>query len=237
MIQHHITILNLRLSKCLRHRQLDRGISAGCVLNKMLKRRRGSNPRRERLKVPEIAESAQDRRSRIGHNLSIRVSALLLDLTLSNPRRDQESRDATTETVKGERILLTGRRDLGVRQVIRAGGQRGRDVVVETACLIEGEDQECLFPLWAGAECVVDILDEGFTFGNETGWVHGVCAHATAGGVNEGEFRERASCRISVEGIQGDCFVGVAACEGPVEEVGINQIRTGVVILPGVVGF
>ena len=110
-------------------------------------------------------------------------------------------------------------------------------MVVETTGLIEGQDEEGLVPLGAGAECVVDVLDKGLSIGDQASWVHGACALSAAGRVDEGEFGQGACCGIGVEVRQWLGLVGVVAGESPVKEESVDHVGACVVVLPGVVGF
>lgn len=193
------------------------------MANKVFKRSRSFNTRSEWLKVPKIAQGAQNRRSRIRNGLSIRILTLLLNHSLTNPRRDQNSRDATTETVEGESVFLAVGRSLGVCEVIGSNSERGRDVIVETTRLVEGEDEEGLVPLGRGTEGIVDVLDEDFAVGDQARWVHRVGANAAAGWVDETEFGEGAIGGIGVEGCHGLGEAFVAAGDGPVEEPGVDH--------------
>ena len=110
----------------------------------MVKRRGVLHARSERLKVPQVAEGAQDRRSRVGRSVAAASLALLLDETFADPRRDEEGGDAAAEAVELEGVLGAVGGFLGVGLVVGADGQRGRDVVVEAACFVEGDDEDCL---------------------------------------------------------------------------------------------
>ena len=203
----------------------------------MFERRRLLHARGKGIKVPEVAQSAQDRHRRVGDGLAVRVRAFLLDLPLADPRRDQQGRDPPAKTIELERVLAAVRRILSVGQVIRSDGQRRRDVVVETTSLIEGENEESLIPLRAGPECIVHILDEGLTLRDQPGRVHGVGALAAAGRVDEAELRQLAGSRIGVEVVHGLRQTLVAASEGPIKEVGVDHAGVRVVVLPRVAGL
>lgn len=154
------------LLKSLRLRQSLRGIITLRRANQMIKRSRATNTGRKRIEIPKITQSPENRRSRIRHSLAIRVSSLLLNKALSNPRRDKDSRNTSTESVELELVLRAVWRGLGVGEVIWARGQRRRDVVVETTSLVEGQDEEGFVPLGAGAEGIIDVFDELFTVGD-----------------------------------------------------------------------
>lgn len=195
--------------------------------------------RGERLKVPEVAEGAQNRRRRVRDRLAVVVGALLLNSALADPGGDKEGGDTATETVEGEGIVLAVGGLEGESEVIGAGGQRGRHVVVETAALIEGEDEEGVVPLRACAEGVVNGLDEVLAVGDEAGGVHGGGAHAAAGRVEVSELGKVALSGVVVEVRQGHDLVVVAGLVGPVEEAGIRASTTvGVdIVHPGVAGL
>ena len=74
-------------------------------------------------------------------------------LTLLDPGGDGDGRDADAQLVKGETVR-------GHFAVARDAVVRGHDVVVETAVLIVGDDEQRLFPLGAGAQSLVHLLDQ-----------------------------------------------------------------------------
>lgn len=171
-----------------RVRQFSRGIFALGGLNKMLERRSPLDTRGKRLEVPEVAQSAEDGGRAVGHGAASSVGALLLDNALANPRRNKKSRNAATQTVELEGVVASGGHLLGVSKLVGARGERRRNMVMEATGLVEGQDKKSFVPLRAGAERLVDVLDERFAVGDETGGVHGVGADVTAGRVDEGEF-------------------------------------------------
>lgn len=180
----------------------------------------------ERLKVPEVAKGAQNRRRRVRDRLAVGVGALLLNNALADPRRDKEGRDTAAETVKWEGIVIAIGGLEGESKVVGAGGQRGRDVVVETTALVEGEEEEGVVPLRACVEGVVNGLDEGLPIRDEAGGVHGGGADAAAGRVEVGELGEVALGGVVVEVRQGHDLVVVAGLVGPVEEAGVRASAT-----------
>lgn len=200
----------------------------------MLKGGSPLNPRGERSKIPQIAQSPQNGRSAVGNGVAVGVHALLLDNALADPRRDQQSGHATTQTVEFERVVATCRHLLGVGEVVRARGEWRGNVVVETAGLIEGQDEQGLVPLRARAEGLVDVLNEGFAVGDKTSGVHGVGPDVAAGRINEGELGELAGIGGLEELLQGLGLVGVAAGERPVEEIGVDHLGRRVVVHPRV---
>lgn len=105
---------------------------------------------------------------------------------------------------------------------------------MESTCLIVGEDEEGLVPLWTGAESLVDIFDEGFAVRDQTRRVHRVRADVAAGWVDKGEFGELAFVGGSEELLERLGFVGVATLEGPVEEVRVDHACGRVVVHPAV---
>ena len=163
-----------------------------------------------------------------------RVGTLRLDNALLNPGRNKQGRNTAAETVEFEGVVSSRWNFLGVSEVIRSRCQWWRNVVVETTCLIVGQDEEGLVPLGTGAEGIVDVFDEGFAVGDETRRVHGVSADVAAGWVDEGEFGELACVSSFKELLQRLGLVGVAALEGPVEEVSVDHAGRGVVVHPSV---
>lgn len=220
-------------------RKLLKGILSTRALDQMLKGSRMLDTRGERLKVPQVAEGAQNRRRRVRDRLPVVVGALLLNSTLADPGGDKEGGDTATETVEGEGVVLAVGGLESESEVVGAGGQRRRDVVVETTALVEGKDEESVVPLWACAEGVVDGLDEVLTVGDKAGGVHGGGSDAAAGRVEVGEFGEVALGSVVVEVRQGHDLVVVTGLVGPVEEAGVGASATvGVdVVHPGVAGL
>lgn len=176
------------------------------------------------LKVPEVAQSPQNRCSREGHSLAVSILTLLLDLCLGNPGGDQQGRDATTQTVKGEGVVFATGGAESKGQVIRPGSERSGDVVVEATALVEGQDEEGLLPLGTGAQSIVDLLDESLAIGDQAGRMHGGGANSAARGIEVRQFGKGTSRSVSVELGQGLDLVLVVGSIGPVE---VACIRAG----------
>lgn len=73
-----------------------------------------------------------------------------------DPGRHEQRRDADAEAVEGE---VVGRRADDAVGAGHAGDGRGH-VVEEAAVLVVGDDEQRLVPLRAGAQRLVDVLDE-----------------------------------------------------------------------------
>lgn len=219
--------------------ELDRSVLAGSVLDQVIEGGSILNTGVERLKVPEISESAEQGRGRVRHSLALVVGTLLLNVALADPRRDQESGDTATQTVELESVLLTIGSLLGVGQVIGTSSQRRGNMVMEATALVKGQDEESLLPLGAGTERLIDLLDEGLAVGDQTAVVHGGGANAAAGGVQVGELGQRAAGSIGIELVHGDNLVLVAGGLGPGKPVGLGaSTASGVpVVEPSVVGL
>uniref|UniRef100_J3N9D1 Uncharacterized protein n=1 Tax=Oryza brachyantha TaxID=4533 RepID=J3N9D1_ORYBR len=84
-----------------------------------------------------------------------------------NPRRDEERGHADAEGVEAEQ------HGGGADDAVRGGdaGDRGGHVVEEAAVLIVGDDEQRLVPLRAGAERLVDLLDEALALRDVVGRV------------------------------------------------------------------
>lgn len=211
-------------------------IVTGPPLNQVIKRRSMFNTGGEGLEVPEVAQRAQNGGGRVRDELAVSIKALLLNISLADPGRDQEGRDTTTKTVEREGVALAIGSGSSVGQVVRSGSQWWRDVVVETTSLIESDDEEGVLPLRRGTERFVDILQKKFTGGDQAAGVHGVGANTAARGVDIGELGQLTGSSIGVEVGKGLNVVVVAAVIGPVEEGGVRAGATKrvVVVLPGV---
>jgi hypothetical protein len=222
-----------------RSRKLLGGVFARRALDQVVERSSILNARSEGLKVPEVPQSAEQGRGRIGHSLALVVGTLLLNIALANPGRDKESGNTTTQTVELESVLLTVGCLFSVGQVIGASSQGRGNVVVETTALIESQDEESLLPLGAGTKRLVDLLDEGLAVGDQTAVMHGGGANAAAGGVQIGELGQNSVGGIGVELIHGDNLLLVTGGLGPGKPVGLGTGATsGVpVVKPGVVGL
>lgn len=194
------------------------------------------NTRGEGLEVPQVAQSAQNGGGRVRDDLAEGVRALLLNISLADPGRDQEGRDTTTKTVERKRVALAARGGSSVGEVVRSRNQWRRDVVMKATSLIESDNEEGILPLRGGTERFIDVLQKKFTGRDQAAGVHGVGANTAARGVDVCELSQLTSGSIGVK--VGKWFdVGVvAAVICPVEEGGIRASATErvVVVLPGV---
>lgn len=189
--------------------------------NEMVKGRRVLDTRAQVLQVPQVTEGLQDRGSTVrGRLAGDGVGTVALNVALGGIRRQQPGRDTTTQTVEAESVLAAVISFLGVGLVVRADGKRGRNMVVESTCLIEGDEEKGLLPLRAGADGIVDLLQENLTEGDVASGVHGVCVQTAAGRVDVRQLGEKAQVGILVEVLERH---NVALCVfgGPVEEQGI----------------
>lgn len=227
------------LPKGHRTRQGSRGVIAGPRLHQMLKGWRILDPRGERVKVPEVAQGAQDRGGGVRHGFAGDAGALLLDISLADPGGDQQSGDTTTQTVKVEGVVLAAWGGGRVSEVVRPGSEGRGHMVVEATGLVEAQDEEGLVPLGPGAQSVVDVLDQLLAVGDQTTGVHRVGADTAARGVDVAEFRQGTGCGIRVELFQGLDLVGVVGGVSPVVELGIGASATSrvPVVDPGVAGL
>lgn len=105
---------------------------------------------------------------------------LLLDIALVDPGRDEKSGNTATEAIEFECVAPARGRIGRVCQIVRPRSKRGRDVVVEAACLVKGEDEEGLFPLRAVSEGFVHLLDESLASRDQTRGMHGGGADTAA---------------------------------------------------------
>lgn len=199
--------------------------------NQVVKRRRILDAGVVGRKVPQVAQRAQDGGRVVRDGLAARVDTLLLDNGAS-PRRDEPGGHAAAETVKLKGVVLASGGGLGVRLVVRADGLGRLDVVVEAARLVKGDDPEGLVPLGAGAQGLVDVLDELLPIGNAAGGVHGVGAIAAAGRVDVGQLGQVALLGVLVEVVHEDDAVGVVAVIGPLEPAGVLDGGVDKVVLP-----
>jgi len=138
----------------------------------MIERRRPLDTRSERSEIPKVAQSLQDRGSRVCDALSGAVSTELLDLAGINPGGDKPGWDTATKTVELEGVARAVRCGCGVGEVIGARCKWWRDVVGEASCLVEGDDEQGVLPLGAVTERIVDLFQEHFAVGDKTSWVH-----------------------------------------------------------------
>lgn len=107
-------------------------------------------------------------------------------------------------------------------------------MVVETAGLVEGDEQEGLVPLRPGTDGIVDLLDEDLAEGDVAGGVHGVGIEIAAGGVDVGELGQEAEVGVLVEVLErDDVLLGVLGSPVKEESVGKEGTVGAVVVLPG----
>lgn len=175
------------------------------------------------LQVPQVTEGLEHGGSTIrGRLAGDGVSTVALNVTLGGVRREQPGGDTTTKTVEAESVRAAIIRGLGVGLVVGAHGKRGSDVVEESTGLVEGDKEESLLPLRAGADGIIDLLQENFTERDIAGGVHGVGVQTAAGGVNVGQLGEEAQVGVLVEVLDRD-NVALGVFGGPVEEHGIGK--------------
>lgn len=190
---------------------------------------------REVLQIPQVTQSLEDGGSRVrGRLASGGVNTVVLDVTLGSVGRNEPSGHTATETVELESVAGAIGGLLGVGLVVGADGQGGSDVVVETTCLVEGDQQQGLLPLGTGADGIVDLLQQDLTGGDVAVGVHGVGVKAAAGGVEVGQLGEGAQVGVLVEVLEGN-DAGLGVGNGPVEEQGVGEEGAvgAVVVLPG----
>jgi hypothetical protein len=84
------------IGECNRGGQSRDSILSGSVLNQMVERRSPFNTRGEWFEVPEVTEGAENGRGTVRYGLSKAVDTELLNCSLSDPWRDEESRDTAT---------------------------------------------------------------------------------------------------------------------------------------------
>jgi hypothetical protein len=171
------------------------------------------------LEVPEIPEGAENGRGTVRYGLAKAVDTELLNFTLGDPWRDEESRHAATKTVELVGILFAICRGLGIREVIGAGGKWGRNMVVEATGLIEGKNEQSILPLWTSTERLIDFLEESLSIRDQTAIVHGGGANTTAGWVKVRESWQSSTKSIRVELGHGDSLVFVSSLLGPGERL------------------
>jgi hypothetical protein len=200
-----------------------RRIRASLSTNQMIKGRRVLDTRTHILQIPQVTQSLEDRGSTVRRRLASNgIGTIVLNMTAGSIGGDQPSGHTATETIKVESVVLAVLGSLSVSLVVRTDSQRGGNVVEETTCLIEGDEEEGLVPLGTGADGIVDLLEENLTERDVAGGVHGVGVEAAAGGVDVGELGEQTKIGVLVEVLKGhDVALGVLC--GPVEEHGIGQ--------------
>lgn len=139
--------------------------------------------------------------------------------------RHQPGGHAATKTVEVESVLAAVGGGLSVGLVVGTDSERGSDVVEETTGLIVGNEQEGLLPLRAGAESIVDLLDEDLAERDVARGMHGVGVQAAAGRVDVGELGQKAQVGVLEEVLNGDNVL-LSVLGGPVEEHGVGQEGT-----------
>lgn len=95
----------LKIGECNRGGQSGDNILSRTVLNQVVERRSPFNTRIEWFEVPEVTEGAKNGRGAVRYGLAKTVKAELLNFSLIDPWRDEESRDTATETIKLVGIL------------------------------------------------------------------------------------------------------------------------------------
>lgn len=107
-------------------------------------------------------------------------------------------------------------------------------MVKEATGLVEGDQQHGLLPLRAGAESIIDLLQENLAGRNLAGRVHGVGVEAAAGRIDVGELGECSQESILEEVLEGH-DVGLGVGGSPFEEHGVRKESAvgAIVVLPG----
>lgn len=117
--------------------------------DQMLKRRREPHPRGQGVQTPQVGQKREDRGVCVD---TTAVLSLVLNKAFCYPWGDEVGRDTDTETRKVECDGFAVERGLGVGDAVaRRNILGGRNVVRETAVLVEGEDEEGLLPLRGSA--------------------------------------------------------------------------------------
>ncbi len=92
--------------------------------------------------------------------LATTVVRFLLDHVLPDPRRHDDGRDTQAQSGEVERDVLSVGRLLGVHESVTGRHTHRRcDMIAKPTVLVEGHDEEGVFPLRAGAQGLVDALD------------------------------------------------------------------------------
>lgn len=192
--------------------------------NKVIKGRRVRDTRSGILKIPQVTQSLQNGSSTVRLRLASNgVDTVVLNVALGSVGRDQPGGHTATETVEVESVGLSVGGSLSVGLVVGANSKRGLDVVEETTGLVEGQKEESLLPLRAGAEGVVHLLDQDLAERDVAGGVHRVGVGSAAGGVDVRELGQEAEVGVLVEVLEGnDVVLGVLG--GPVVEQGVGQV-------------
>lgn len=204
----------------------------GSRTNQVVKRGRVLDARSVVLQIPQVAQGLQNRGGAVRGRLSgDGVDTVVLDVALGSVGRDQPGGHTATQTVEVERVRAAVLGGLGVGLVVRADGKRRSNVVKETTCLIEGDEQESLVPLGAGAQGVVDLLHKNLAERDVTGRVHGVGVQTAAGGVDVRQLGQQSQVSVLEEVLQGH-NVALRVLGGPVVEQGVRQeVTVGAVVV------
>jgi len=141
-----------------RLRKSGRGVLAGLIKDQILKGRAPGGPWGQVVQVPQLGDEAED--AGVGVDTSV-VAAVGLDGALGEPVGHEDGWDTDAQAGEIEGVGFPVNRLLGVCEGV-AGRDVGwwHDVVGEASVLVEGHDEEGVFPLWAVAEGLVDPLDE-----------------------------------------------------------------------------
>src|ERR1700731_44598 len=96
------------------------------------------------------------------------IIELVINAVLRNPRRDDDGRNTYAYLFKGEAVLVVRRARSGVSG--RDGG-RWRDVIIESAVLVPGDDEQALVPVRRFADRFVDRFDQCLAVGDAIEWM------------------------------------------------------------------
>lgn len=187
------------------------------------------------LQIPQVTQGLENGGGRVrGRLASGGVNTVVLDVTPGSVGGNEPSGHAATKTVELEGVAGAVGGFLSVGLVVGADGQGGSDVVVETTCLVKGDQQQGLVPLGTSADSVVDLLQKDLAGGDVAGGVHGVGVQAAAGGVEVGQLGEGAQVGVLVEVFERN-HTGLGVGHGPVEEQGVGKEGAvgAVIVLPG----
>lgn len=102
-----------------------------------------------------------------------RKRGIALTSSFLDPRRHHDRGHPNPEAVELEEIW----RGAGVPIRIRHIDIWSLDMVIESTVLIIGDDQECLIPLGASSECLIDLLNKLLPIGHIMRWVIIISRH------------------------------------------------------------
>jgi hypothetical protein len=198
-------------------------VSSGLGQEQMLKGGRPSSTGSKVVKIPEFSKESRNTGVRVGATL---VLTFVLNDTLANPRRQENSRNTNTKTSEVKGGVLSVMSQFSVGQAITGRNiDRREDVIGKTATLVEGKNKEGLVPLRSSAKGFVNALEETLTQADRRGRVHRVVTAAFR--VDIGESRKAAACCVIKEVLDAlDVGIDGSTGDGPVVENGI-RVETG----------